>query len=339
MAFFKRRRNFSSSFSISSEEDLYEFQCLSSNDYRNPCRERVILTKDIYLDPEMSRIRPWKAINEFAGEFEGNGHCISGLFFDDPSITCVGFFGSVREGGIVSNLRIQDSYFSGDCYVAGIVGFNEGLVQNCSFSGTIKAQRYSGGIVGTNNSRVINCKNEGRVRVALCMGGGVVGQNQGYGYIEMCYNCGEVTGDHEWIGGIAGTCEGKMNRCFNRGKVSAKNEVGGIIGSHFSSCGICYDCRNFGSISGKGRVGGVIGYNNESGILNNCCNLGEVSGSEVFGAIAGSNIGTIRNCFYLINDKNVKGTGNAPDNNDIKAVEKPEMMPDEKYSSREQFLF
>ncbi len=58
--------------------------------------------------------------NPFSGTFEGNGKTISGLYFNDTSVNCVGLFGYSK--GTIQNIEIEDSYFSGSYHVGGICG-------------------------------------------------------------------------------------------------------------------------------------------------------------------------------------------------------------------------
>lgn len=58
----------------------------------------------------------------FAGEFDGQGHTISGLYFNDTSKDYVGLFG-YAQGAEIKNVGVVNSYFSGNNYVGGVCGY------------------------------------------------------------------------------------------------------------------------------------------------------------------------------------------------------------------------
>jgi len=132
--------------------------------------------------------REWTPIGNYKGIFDGNGKTVSGLYFNNSDTDYVGLFGSVN-GGTVQKVGVVDSYFRGNEYVGGVVGYNGYLNKNstvtdcysvCSINGTWRV----GGVVGYNNGTVENCHNTGNVSGSQYVGD-VVGNNTNT--VTNCY--------------------------------------------------------------------------------------------------------------------------------------------------------
>ena len=241
-----------------------------------------------------SDLTEWKPIgarwSSYTGTFDGQGYTISGLYFNNPTSSYVGLFGSIGANGKISNVGVLDSYFQ----------FSE----------------FGGGVCGVNYGTVRDCKNTGSVR-GLAAIGGVCGLNEKGGIIENSFNEGTVsgTGDNvQQVGGVCGYNNGTIKSCYNTASVSGQNSVGGVCG--FNSCGIITNCFNEGTVSGQTFVGGVCG--NGCGVTTtNCFNGGIVSGQSHVSGVCGYDYnydGTLTNCYYLsdtakggINGKDVSG--------------------------------
>ena len=101
-----------------------------------------------------------------------------------------------------------------------------------------------------------------------------------------------------YVGGVCGQNLGTITNCYNTGKVSGYQEVGGVCGEN--NAGYIANCYNTGAVSvNTSLVGGVCGYN-YYGTITNCYNTGEVSGNSDVGGVCGANRdGTVTNCYYL----------------------------------------
>ena len=224
-----------------------------------------------------SDLTEWKPIgarrSSYTGTFDGQGYTISGLYFNNPTSSYVGLFGSIGANGKISNVGVLDSYFQ----------FSE----------------LGGGVCGVNHGTVRDCKNTGSVR-GLAAIGGVCGLNEKGGIIENSFNEGTVsgTGDNvQQVGGVCGYNNGTIKSCYNTASVSGKESVGGVCG--FNSVGTTTNCFNEGTVSGQTFVGGVCG-NGYGVATTNCFNEGTVSGQSYVGGVCGyGNGGTITNCYYL----------------------------------------
>ncbi|MDO4823947.1 MAG: hypothetical protein Q4A08_07260, partial [Bacteroidales bacterium] len=104
---------------------------------------------------------------DYSGEFNGNGHTISGLYFKDTSVNNVGLFGKVTDNAYIHDLGIKDSYFYGKNHVGGICGdFASGRIENCWNGAYVMAYDYdAGGISGScyTSASIANCYNIGIV--------------------------------------------------------------------------------------------------------------------------------------------------------------------------------
>ena len=290
------------------------------------------------------------SINQYSGNFDGNGKTISGLYIDSDT-NYQGLFGYLSTDsdniGTVQNLTVSGNVnggwyvggvvgynnggtvtgctfsgsgsVSGDWYVGGVVGDNRGTVENCHNIGEVSGNRYVGGVVGSNNNGTVeNCYNTGNISGRNQVGGvvgqnsgGVVGQNSGN--VTNCYNTGgvKVTGNDGSVGGVVGSNDGdSVTNCYNTGKVTGSDNSS-VGGVVGDNSGTVKNCYNTGNISG-GISGGVVGWNSSS--VTNCYNIGDVSGtSNYVGGVVGLNDGTnasVANCYFLQQNPVIPGIGN-----------------------------
>ena len=131
----------------------------------------AVLAADIELNRDVlssvssgsiNNLTAWTPIgdnsNPFTGSFDGQGHTISGLYFNNDTTSYAGLFGAIGSGGSVSNVGIVDSYFNGTDYVGCIAGANEGTISGCfSTSSNVAATGSNkGGICGSGATNVNN---------------------------------------------------------------------------------------------------------------------------------------------------------------------------------------
>lgn len=179
---------------------------------RNFTGQKIVLKNDIVLSGE------WTAIGSFSnsvfdGTFDGNGKHISGLSINN-ALNNQGLFGYVGTGGKVQNLTVEGStrstYTSGDddAYLGGIVGYNNGTIEGCSFSGTVtststSSTTFAGGIVGYNSGNVLICASLAGSGVSTDnYAGGTVGYNEGT--LRGCYGAASISTLGSYKGGIVG---------------------------------------------------------------------------------------------------------------------------------------
>ena len=185
-----------------------------------------VLKYDGTLNNNGSGFETWIPIGyPYAGTFDGKGHTISGLYFNDRSPSYIGLFGD--NNGTIKNVGVVDSYFCGKSLVGGVCGNNSGgTITGCYNTGTISGNQYVGGVCGcntinisTNSSGTITCSyNTGAVSCNDNSVGGVCGQNRS-GTITNCYYLsGTATGGIGSNEG-AGLAEAKTAAQFKSGEV------------------------------------------------------------------------------------------------------------------------
>jgi hypothetical protein len=214
-------------------------QLANLNNYLNQPEVYFKLDSDIADLPS-----PWTPIgsdyvNSFAGDFDGNGHSITGAI--DSSQAYAGVFG-VCAGSIV-NLTVNIT-LNGTATAASageLAGVAEGTIQNCDATGSV---------TGTGDYSHV---------------GGLVGLATGL--IQHSDATGSVTGtgDYSHVGGLVGLAGGSVQDSYSTGSVTGagKNDaVGGLAG--FLAASTIQGCYAIGSVTGKETsdlTGGLVGLN------------------------------------------------------------------------------
>ena len=283
---------------------------------------------------------------KFAGTFDGNGHSINGLKLNGakyvsmfasldaagiiknltlnaPTLTCTDSYGAfiaAQAAGSVENCKVENGIMTSTSgsYKGGIVGYLQGKVKDCSFSGSITTSVSIGGVVGQNYGDIDNCvcsatiisqsDNSSSVHI-----GGIASVTLKLGdtspTITECYFIGSIQGSVlNNCGGISATLNrGTIERCWNGGYISSTGYCGGIIGS--LDAGTIKDCYNAGTLydTNSEGVGGIAGYKSTASdetIIENCLSIGGIfnsilarnEGSEIVGKKMGEVI--INNTFF-----------------------------------------
>ncbi|MBN7774083.1 S-layer homology domain-containing protein [Clostridium aminobutyricum] len=228
--------------------------------------------------------------------------------------------GKARTGGIIGYLATSSMTVNIDgCsntgevsslgdYAGGIVGYADGdayslYIKSCYNTGTLSGEGSNGGIAGYakgSKTKIYDCYNTGQITGKAS--GGIAGSNEGS--IERCYNKGKVVADSE-AGGIVGyqnTGEGRLSKCYNDGAITANTNVGGLAGLSKDKI---YSSYNIGKVKGSSFAGGLVGLNYAS--IQMSYNAGEVNCSNSGGALVGGNRAGLMNCFWLKNtsDKDI----------------------------------
>lgn len=249
-------QNVNGVYQLGSKEDLTWFANYVNSVNNTAC---AILTADITMNEGVlnsdgrlnsGSFEAWTPIGNdvelYFGEFNGNGHTISGLYFNDEERNNVGLFGKVGNNAYIHDVGIKDSYFYGKDHVGGICGdFASGRIENCWNGATIKAKQWNaGGISGSCyvDASIKDCYNIGKVFTIYGNGsyGGICGavyENTSVDYtISNCYTlqgkCSKVYGSLD-----NGCPASKINHsfvknddAFARYLPNAERQNGGLIG-------------------------------------------------------------------------------------------------------------
>ena len=190
----------------------------------------------------------------FTGTFDGSNHTITGLSINRSRENAdgTGLFGRSGSGAVIEHVSLADANVNNPDSkenIGGLVGYNEGTVNETSVSGNV-----SGTVSGTD-------------RV-----GGVVGQNTGS--VDNSSASANVSGN-DWVGGLVGFNTGTVNSSNATGNVSGTGNLGGLVGENEG--GVVHSSYATGNVTGSlSNVGGLVGWNTE-GTVNQSYATGSVS--------------------------------------------------------------
>ena len=245
----------------------------------------------------------------FEGHFDGNNHKVSGLYINDGSLDYKGLFGTITDGGSVSNLGVSGTV-SGRNNVGGLAGrvLEGSNITNCYSNVVVSGSGGNiGGLVGTfsYNSNITNCHATGEVKSTGSGSsnfavGGLVGTSANNSIITNSFATGEVSGI-EGIGGLVGiVASAHITNCYATGAVNGGGEVGGVAGVVRNDA-IMTNCFATGTVIGGSSVGGVAGSVRGDAVVANCYATSTVTGSSYVGGVAGrigsSNSGSVTKCY------------------------------------------
>jgi len=178
----------------------------------------------------------------FTGTFDGRGHTVRGLWVESvrgSALSTVGMFGRVGPIGVVCHLHLADVDISGEDYVGGLAGSNEGSILACSVTGLVTASRTAGGVAGENKGTVVSsCATCTVSGLAVGDIGGLLGENRGT--VSSCYAMGTAQG--YYVGGLVGRNSGAVAQCYSAGTVLGQWRTGGLVGYNDQDYGRATDC-------------------------------------------------------------------------------------------------
>ena len=296
---------------------------------RNGLDKFYKLSNDIDLTEYLSYGNPgynggagWEPIGDivdgFTGEFDGNGHSITGLMINRVS-DGIGLFGYINNA-TVKNLNVRTALggvkgyddigvlvgniggssiiidcstsgsATGESNVGGLAGYYFGEnIEKSSSDVNVNAKYQLGGLIGCiNRGSIKNCNATGSV-AGLIKVGGFVGWQQIQDSntiisITDSYAAGNVSGD-ESVGGFVGELDkGEIINCLAIGVVIGEINVGGLVG--FMNDGSVNTSSAVGNVEGSYQIGGLIGWLS-GGHVASCDSSGSVSGIEKIGGLAG----------------------------------------------------
>ncbi len=210
-------------------EDLYAINNDTSGNYR--LMNDIDMTEETAKGGSWDTGHGWTPLNEFSGEFDGNGYRIKGMnIYGNPG-NYVGLFKRISRGKVYNlgmvDVKIGDlDEIKKESYIGTVAGeIAGGTVSKCYSSGNIVCPKsdsmYAGGIIGyfCGYATVSKCYNTSKIDNSVnADGGGVyVGGIEGFYRdandvgAEQCYNAGEISGS-----GVLNTyySSGRVKYCY-----------------------------------------------------------------------------------------------------------------------------
>ena len=238
----------------------------------------------------------------FMGEFDGQGHTITGLTLSNNDS---GLFWYTGATAYIHDLTIEGANVLFSDNAAVLVHNNYGRMEKCAVVNT-NITADTGAVLGGMVSR-----NYGIIRSSYVQGGtltsnsltatghaGFVGANEAGGLIEGCWTSMAVNTTSEYAGGFVGLgYGGTIRNCFALGNVSARGYSGGFAGRSVYGGNAYENCYAAGVVTVSGEQGnGFIGGNkpdsafqyDQSKGVTNCYFNSAAASAAAYGAVGKS---------------------------------------------------
>ena len=238
----------------------------------------------------------------FMGEFDGQGHTITGLTLSNNDS---GLFWYTGATAYIHDLTIEGANVLFSDNAAVLVHNNYGRIEKCAVVNT-NITADTGAVLGGMVSR-----NYGIIRSSYVQGGtltsnsltatghaGFVGANETGGQIEGCWTSMAVNTTSEYAGGFVGLgYGGTIRNCFALGNVSARGYSGGFVGRSVYGGNTYENCYAAGVVTVSGEQGnGFIGGNkpdsafqyDQSKGVTNCYFNSAAASAAAYGAVGKS---------------------------------------------------
>ncbi|MCF7976138.1 MAG: hypothetical protein K9N55_20130 [Phycisphaerae bacterium] len=194
---------------------------------------------------------------------------VENLILEGIRIACHGYVGSMVgvNGGTISNCVSSAHIVGTGRYAGGLVGYNmNGRIIRSHSTGTVTGENSVGGLVGSNNGTIQDCSSDSEVS-GISNVGGLAGENGVLygdvvfrGTLTSCYASGPVLGVDRVAGLIGYNGQfGEVVHCYAAGPVSGQTRTGGLIGeSYYGYIESCvWDIQSSGqplSAAGSGKT-------------------------------------------------------------------------------------
>ena len=200
------------------------------------------------------------ATTKFTGQYDGQGHTISGITINRSGY--VGMFGYAKYAVIKNIVLTNIDITSAGSYTGGLVGLTSDTtsITNCYVTGSVAGNAYTGGLIGYSSiyTKINYCFTDAVVQGGVS-GGSYTGGLCGYdaqGTITNCYSVGNVSGE-DYVGGFIGrTLASNVTKCYSSGDVTGTgSNVGGLVGNKIA--GIDSNC--FWDMDASGQTSSATG--------------------------------------------------------------------------------
>ncbi len=143
----------------------------------------------------------------FMGTFDGGGHTISNLYYNDSATDNVGLFG-YTQAAVIKNIRMTGVDITGGTSVGGVVGCarSNTEISACHVSGSLAGNQSIGGIAGVLfGATATNCYTAVAITLGSNCAGGIAGVLLESSGVSNCYAVGSIaSAGGSYVGGIAG---------------------------------------------------------------------------------------------------------------------------------------
>ncbi|QWB99410.1 InlB B-repeat-containing protein [Mycoplasmatota bacterium] len=220
---------------------------------------------------------------KFQGHFDGHGVRFIQNISSDAYYQ--GLFGYIGENGLVKNLSVEGSVYTGTRFAGGIAGRNEGHILNVYNLADVSANDYyAGGITGYNSGVIEYTYNTGHIQVLRYRhAGGISGYMTRNALIQYSYNTGRVDVDDYYAGGIVGYNNGNVIQTYNAGIITG-GHAGAIVGANtqYASTNQSYYDRSVFLFSEIDRTASRAVGNQEDNESNFGVNTSQFTGDDLY---------------------------------------------------------
>ena len=195
-------------YQISTPQELYGLVYQANRGQNSGAGKYYVLTNDIYLNDinqdnwqDKANIwgTTWTWKNSFGGYFDGQGHTIYGIYYDESNdANFTGLFGCLGIGAKISNVHIRNSVIrttrNDAGAIAGSVDTNPDIIANptviisgCSVDNTVTiTAQNAGGFLGNARAyiRIYNCYSTADI-TGLTQGYGIYGRITSHDYTQI----------------------------------------------------------------------------------------------------------------------------------------------------------
>ena len=224
---------------------------------------------------DSTKLHKWTPIGNssvvFDGNFDGDGHSVSGMFINTTS-THNGLFGN--SSGTVQNLLVENSWVQGGKYTAGLLGLlkGSGIVKNVinkasvmgnsdAVAGVVAATDY----VYSKRGKIEEVENDAPIQGKKLVAGIIASSDNGLDIINVT-NKGYIEGIYG-VGGIAGHLGSSSNLkyAYNYGRIKGEEYTAGV--ASFFGNSYCPASTNYGSMQNVLNRGVIVGTNYTAGVV------------------------------------------------------------------------
>ena len=286
------------------------------NSGTNCSGKTIILTDDIDLSDYQTGTG-WTAIgnssNQFKGTFDGQGHSITGLVINKPSVDYQGLFGYAGSGSTIKNVAVKDCNVKGKGSSGGVVGYSAGTINNSYSTGVVNsAGGNSGGLAGY-AIRIGNSYSISSVTGHGNCTGGLVGTTAASGYVDKSFAKCEVNNNSINTGGLVGYAGtgSKITDSYAESTVEGTGTVGGLVGALYTNASVKNSYAKSEVEGTSGSVGGLVGNAGSNTSVSNSYATGYVTGTSNTGGLVGqaNTSSTVTNCYATSAVSGTSSTG------------------------------